>query len=273
MKKVKKAIIPAAGYGTRSLPITKVIPKEMFPIQNKPAIQYIVEEAVAAGIEEILFVVSRNKNMIIDYFDRSLELEKFLETKDKLGVLDKTELPDVHIQFVRQPYANGLGAAIALGKRFANDEPVAILLPDEIIIGKETPALAQLIAHYQKYDSTCVGVMEVPEEHLHLYGVMNGVQIGNDLFKVNDFIEKPKVSPPSKYAVIGRYVVAPNIFDYLVKIPAGVGNEIQLTDALKKLASLQDCYGLCIAGDRFDIGKEEDYHALISYFMNKKKGE
>ncbi len=215
--KIKKAIIPAAGYGTRNLPITKVIPKEMFPIKGKPAIQYVVEEAVASGIEEILIIVSRNKNTIVDYFDRSLELEGFLQEKNKQHLLQKLVLPNVHIQFVRQPYANGLGGAIATAERFINGEPFAVLLPDDLFIEKEH-GLIELMNVYHTFNSNVIGVKSVKKDLLKHYGVIKEKKMEQDIMEIVDIVEKPQTSPPSKLAVIGRYVLHPKIFFFLKKI-------------------------------------------------------
>ncbi|MDE5412694.1 UTP--glucose-1-phosphate uridylyltransferase [Alkalihalobacterium chitinilyticum] len=260
--RVKKAIIPAAGYGTRSLPITKVLPKEMFPINNKPAIHYVVEEAVAAGIEEILIVVSRNKNMIIDYFDRSLELEAFLVEMNKQHLLDKLSVPNVHIQFVRQPFARGLGDAIAVGSSFINNEPFAVLLPDDIFIEKKI-SLRQLINVYEKTSSSVIGVQQVKKEFLKNYGVIKEKEISPGLHEIIDIVEKPRKSPPSNLAVVGRYVLHPDIFMFLKQVKLGIGGEIQLTDALKDMLQQRKCYGYEVSGERYDIGSNKDYYRLL----------
>ncbi|WP_332694672.1 UTP--glucose-1-phosphate uridylyltransferase [Halalkalibacter lacteus] len=260
--KIKKAIIPAAGYGTRSLPITKVIPKEMFPINGKPAIDYIVREAITSGITEILIVVSRNKNMIIDYFDRSLELENFLKQNNKQHLLNKLSIPNIHIQFVRQPIARGLGDAIRLGKPFVNDEPFAVLLPDDIFIEKES-SLQKLIHVYHKVNSNVIGVKKVEDDLLKNYGVIDGKQVSHQLHEITNLIEKPQVSPPSNLAVAGRYVLHPDIFTYLQRVKPGSGGELQLTDALKDMLKDKKCYGQELVGDRYDIGSEKEYFELL----------
>ncbi|OLO35876.1 UTP--glucose-1-phosphate uridylyltransferase [Alkalihalophilus pseudofirmus] len=267
--KIKKAIIPAAGYGTRSLPITKVLPKEMFPINGKPAIHYVVEEAVASGIEEILIVVSRNKNMIIDYFDRSLELETFLAETNKHHLLEKLSVPEAHIQFVRQPYAKGLGDALELGKPFINDEPFAVLLPDDLFIEKEQ-SLKQLIKVYEKFNSNVIGVQKVKKELLKNYGVIKEKNISTGLHEVVGIVEKPQTSPPSNLAVVGRYVLHPDIFSFLMKTKPGVGGEIQLTDALKEMLKERNCYGYEVSGERYDIGSHKDYYKLLKKMNNDK---
>jgi len=261
---VKKAIIPAAGYGTRSLPITKVIPKEMFPIGVKPAIQYVVEEAIYSGIEEILIIVSRTKNSIVDYFDHSLELEAFLERKNKTDLLEKEFVPNVQIYYTRQAYARGLGDAVKLGKSFVGNEPFAVLLPDDIILGGEKPAIQQLIEQYKRTRASVLGLKGVEEKNLHKYGVIKGKPNGKQLFEIIDIVEKPKVNPPSNLAVIGRYVFSPSIFSYLEKLKPIEGEEMQLTDAIKEMLASESCYGHIVKGDRFDIGSADDYVSLIN---------
>ena len=266
VKEVKKAIIPAAGYGTRSLPVTKVIPKEMFPIAGKPAIHYIVEEAVMSGIEEILIVVSRNKNMILDYFDRSLELESFLEKTNKEHLIEKVLFPNIHIQYVRQPYAEGLGDAIKLGKQFVGDQPFAVLLPDDIFICPKEVALSQLINAYYNYKSPVIALEKVKHELLMNYGVIKEKKLAERYYEIVDIVEKPKISPPSNLAVCGRYILEPEIFECLESVRRGAGGEIQLTDAIKKLLSEKRCYGVHMIGDRYDIGTEKDYVKLIKNY-------
>lgn len=268
--KIKKAIIPAAGYGTRNLPITKVIPKEMFPIKGKPAIHYVVEEAVAAGIEEILIIVSRSKNTIVDYFDRSLELEAFLKEKKKQHLLEKLALPPVHIQFVRQPYANGLGGALVSAEAFINDEPFVVLLPDDVFIKKDQ-ALPQLMNAFKKFHSNVIGVKHVKKELLKNYGVIKERKIKENLFEVVDIVEKPQTSPPSNLAVIGRYVLHPDIFSFLKKVTPDNNGELQLTDALKMMLKERKCYGQEFTGKRYDIGTEKGYIKLIERMSKRDR--
>ncbi len=270
MRMVKKAIIPAAGYGTRNLPITKVLPKEMFPIDGKPAIHYIVEEAVEAGIEEILIVVSRNKNLIIDYFDRSLELEAYLEAMNKQHLLAEIRIPEVTIHYVRQPFAQGLGNAIYLGRHFVGNEPFAILLPDDIYICKNKNALRQLIDAYQTLEKPQIGLEKVPEHNLKNYGVIKEERLTHQHFKILDIVEKPNDHPPSQFAVTGRYIFNPSIYTYLDKIEKGLGGEIQLTDAIKQLLEDEECYGVRIEGERFDIGSDEDYFQLLKKIWDER---
>ena len=269
MINVKKAIIPAAGYGTRNLPITKVLPKEMFPINGRPAIHYIVEEAADAGIEEILIVVSRNKNMILDYFDRSLELEAFLEKTNKQHLLEEIETPNIHIQYVRQPYAEGLGDAVKLGRHFVGEEPFAVLLPDDLFLCSKKGAIDQLIYAYNNFQSSTIGLQKVKSEFLQNYGVVKEKEIDKRQYQVIDIVEKPRSSPPSNLAVTGRYVFNPSIFTYLEKVERGAGGEIQLTDAIKASLSDENCYGVNLIGERYDIGKDEDYRKLMIRFWKK----
>ncbi len=271
---VKKAIIPAAGYGTRGLPITKVLPKEMFPVGLKPAIHYVVEEAIESGIEQILMIVSKKKNMIVDYFDESLELETFLERENKHHLIDILPVPSIPIHYIRQPYAKGLGDAIRLGKYFIGDEPFAVLLPDDILLSNKEPALKQLVNQYNKFKKSIIGIKEVEESKLKHYGVISGEAKGEELFKLDDIVEKPSKNAPSNYAVIGRYVFSPAILSLLDKQQPSVGEELQLTDAIKDLLSQEECFGKVVEGKRFDIGIYEEYLNLVNTIQqakNKKK--
>jgi UTP--glucose-1-phosphate uridylyltransferase len=261
---VKKAIIPAAGYGTRGLPITKVLPKEMLPICGRPAIDFLVEEAIKAGIEQILIVVSKSKNMILDYYDRCLELEVQLQKQNKLDLLEKLDIPNVHIQYVRQTYASGLGHAILLGRQFVGDEPFAVMLPDEIILSESQVPLKQLINMYNNYGGNILGVKTVNSKDLKNYGVIKHENLGVGRYKITDIVEKPKHNPPSNLAVIGRYILEPNIFNYLTNIEPGVGGELQLTDAIKKMLQDYPSFGLEIVGQRFDIANMSEYVKLIN---------
>lgn len=266
---IKKAIIPAAGFGTRSLPITKVIPKEMFPVGLKPAIEYVVEEAIIAGIEQILMIVSRSKNLIVDYFDYSFELEMFLQKTNKLSLLSNIQLPNIQIIYTRQPFPKGLGDAISLGKNFVGNEPFAVLLPDDIFRGG---GLIELVEAYKKNKTTILGLTKVASEHLKDYGVIKGQQVNKEFYKILDIIEKPQKNPPSNLALSGRYIFTSEIMSELKNVDPGVGEEIQLTDAIKKMLNKRDCFGKIISGQRYDIGKEEDYLALLNevYKQNKQ---
>lgn len=266
---VRKAIVPAGGYGTRSLPITKAIPKEMFPLGLKPAIHYIVEEAVHSGIEQLLILTSKSKDSILDYFDPSPELEAFLKSKNKEHLIKDLELPNIDIFYKRQPYPNGLGAAIRLGKEFVGNEPFGVLLPDDFVISKETPALKQLIDVYKETNRSVIGLKQVKQDQLKNYGVIQGSNKTN-LIEIENIVEKPKTDPPSDMAVIGRYIFTPEIFRCLEDVKEGVDREIQLTDAIKDLLALQTVYGKIISGDRYDIGKLEEYVELMR-IMSKNK--
>lgn len=262
---IKKAIIPAAGFGTRSLPITKVIPKEMFPVGLKPAIEYVIDEAIQSGIEEILIIVSRSKNIIVDYFDPSSELESFLEKRDKRHLLDKLTTPKAQLLYTRQPYARGLGDAIRLGKNFIGDDAFAVLLPDDIIIHENRSSLGigELINAYNETGSSVIGLKEVESHLLKNYGVIKGKEIDRHLFKVEDIVEKPQTNPPSNLAVIGRYVFTSEIMQYLENLKPGQGNEIQLTDAIKRMLKKNQVHGKLLSGERFDIGIEFEYFQLL----------
>ena len=266
---IKKAVIPAAGYGTRGLPVTKALPKEMFPIGGRPAIDYIVEEAVQSGIEEILIILSRSKNIIMDYFDRSLELEAFLSSKNKTHLVEKTLPPKVHIQYIRQPYAHGLGAAIQLARPFVNNEPFAVLLPDEINISKKKPALGKLITVYRNYKCNVVAVLEEQDAQLRNYGVISGEELTLGLYRLDKIVEKPQEAPPSNLVVAGRYVLKPDIFEYLEKQKPGINGEIQLTDALNAMLSQEEAYATKAFEKRFDIGKDVDYLNLINFIVSE----
>ncbi|PLS17566.1 UTP--glucose-1-phosphate uridylyltransferase [Bacillus sp. M6-12] len=271
---VKKAIIPAAGYGTRNLPITKVLPKEMIPLCGRPAIDYIVEEAIGAGIEQILIIVSRSKNMILDYFDRSPELEHHLEAKGKNHLLKEMALPNVQIQYVRQPYIKGLGDAILLGKQFAGNEPFAVMLPDEIIFSDKKAPLLQLIELHKSFRGNAIGLKFMKDSELKKYGVIEAQKNnGCPQIQITDIIEKPESSPPSNLAVIGRYIFEPEIFTYLENTTPGVGGEIQLTDAIKSMIRDFPAYGLEMEGERFDIATKSDYVKLINLIYSREESE
>jgi UTP--glucose-1-phosphate uridylyltransferase len=255
--KVRKAIIPAAGLGTRFLPATKAQPKEMLPIVDKPAIQYIVEEAVASGIEDIIVVTGRGKRAIEDHFDKSYELEDTLEKKMKYDILEEvrgiSELCNIH--YIRQKEPLGLGHAIYCAHRFIGDEPFGVLLGDDIVHG-EKPSLLQLIEEFDEYKSPVLGVQPVPYEDVSKYGIISiNQKIKEDFFSLDDMVEKPKENEaPSNYAVLGRYILTPDIFDILSKTPPGKGQEIQLTDAIKELNKTNPVYAKCFEGNRYDIG-------------------
>ncbi|WHY86081.1 UTP--glucose-1-phosphate uridylyltransferase GalU [Neobacillus novalis] len=258
MKRVRKAIIPAAGLGTRFLPATKAMPKEMLPIVDKPTIQYIVEEAVASGIEDIIIVTGKGKRAIEDHFDIAHELEQNLIEKGKLDILDKvryaTNLADIH--YIRQKEPKGLGHAVWCARNFIGDEPFAVLLGDDIV-QSETPCLKQLINVYEETHSSVIGVQTVPDDETHRYGIVEpSVQEGRR-YQVNNFVEKPKPgTAPSNLAIMGRYILTPEIFMYLEQQETGAGGEIQLTDAIQKLNQIQRVFAYDFEGKRYDVGEK-----------------
>ena len=253
-----KAIIPAAGFGTRFLPATKAQPKEMLPVYDKPTIQYVVEEAIASGIDDIIIITGRNKKSIEDHFDKSYELEYRLQKagkdRDLKEIRKITDLAD--ICYVRQKEQNGLGDAIRCGQRHVGDEPFAVLLGDSITKGP-TPCTKQLIDVYEKYNSSAISLEEVPLDKVERYGIINGCEVENNIYKINELVEKPpKEKAPSNLAIMGRYVLTPDIFDKIDETEAGVGGEIQLTDALQKLDSI---YGVTFEGKTYDIGNRLEW--------------
>ncbi|MDM8129755.1 UTP--glucose-1-phosphate uridylyltransferase GalU, partial [Paraclostridium benzoelyticum] len=269
---IKKAIIPAAGLGTRFLPATKSQPKEMLPIIDKPTIHYIVEEAVASGIEEILIVTSRTKKAIEDYFDKSIELEMELENKEKQELLNTVQqISDIaNIYYIRQKEPKGLGHAILTTKSFVGNEPFAVLLGDDVITS-ETPVLKQMIEVYEKYQSSIIGVQSVNWEDVHKYGIISGKFIEDRISKIEDMVEKPLNSnAPSNLAVLGRYIITPDIFPILENQEAGSGGEIQLTDALCKLAKTKSIYSYDFIGKRYDIGNKIGFlQANIEFALSR----
>ncbi|RYI28784.1 UTP--glucose-1-phosphate uridylyltransferase GalU [Bacillus infantis] len=258
MKKVRKAIIPAAGLGTRFLPATKAMPKEMLPIVDKPTIQYIVEEAIAAGIEDIIIVTGKGKRAIEDHFDFAPELEQNLLEKGKMELLDKvnysSNLADIH--YIRQKEPKGLGHAVWCARNFIGDEPFAVLLGDDIV-QSETPCLKQLINQYENTHSSVIGVQTVPESETHRYGIVDpSVQDGRR-YQVETFVEKPaKGTAPSNLAIMGRYILTPEIFMFLDQQEKGTGGEIQLTDAIQKLNQTQRVFAYDFEGVRYDVGEK-----------------
>ena len=260
-KKVRKAVIPAAGLGTRFLPATKAVPKEMIPIVDKPTLQYIVEEALASGIEDILIITGRTKRAIEDHFDTSVELELNLEKGGKTADLEMVrDIADIRVHYVRQKEARGLGHAILCAKQFVGDEPFAVLLGDDVVDG-EVPALKQLIDVYDKTGGSVLGVQEVPLEKVSSYGIVTSQPTDDDrTFTVTDMVEKPPVAEaPSRLAVLGRYVINPEIFPILEVTQPGRGNEIQLTDALQVLAKQENMYAYNFEGRRYDVGDKQGF--------------
>lgn len=257
MKKVKKAIIPAAGLGTRFLPATKAMPKEMLPIVDKPTIQYIVEEAIESGIEDIIIVTGKGKRAIEDHFDNNFELEDNLVKKEKYDLLEKVKQPSqVDIHYIRQKEPKGLGHAVWCARKFIGNEPFAVLLGDDIVRA-QTPGLKQLINQYEETQSSVVGVQKVPEEETHRYGIVDPGEAEGRRYKVKTFVEKPKQgTAPSNLAIMGRYVFTPEIFSFLDKQQVGAGGEIQLTDAIQMLSELQKVYAYDFEGKRYDVGEK-----------------
>lgn len=258
MKKIRKAVIPAAGLGTRFLPATKAMPKEMLPLVDKPTIQYIVEEAVASGVEDIIIVTGKGKRAIEDHFDRTVELEELLESKGKLEQLAEvqsiTNLANIH--YIRQKQPLGLGHAVWCARRFIGDEPFAVLLGDDIVRGP-VPCLKQLMEVYEEYGTAVVGVQNVPQEDVSRYGIVGSVPIREKLSKVSQLVEKPNPEyAPSTLAIIGRYILTPKIFDFLENAQAGVGGEIQLTDALTQLNAIEGIMAYQFSGRRYDVGEK-----------------
>jgi UTP--glucose-1-phosphate uridylyltransferase len=259
--KVNKAVIPAAGLGTRFLPATKAQPKEMLPLVDKPAIQYVVEEAVRTGIRDILIVTGRGKRTLEDHFDRSFELEHYLETSGKYEQLKEvrhiTEM--AMIQYIRQRDPLGLGDAVATAEPHVGGEPFAVLLGDDIIVSTD-PLLQRMITVYERYGRSVIAVQEVRRDEIHLYGAVKPEMVEDDLARVVDIVEKPPTEEaPSNLAAIGRYVLTPEIFDAIRETPPGAGGEIQLTDAIGLLAREQAVYAYVFEGARYDIGKRLDY--------------
>lgn len=258
-KGIRKAVIPAAGFGTRFLPATKAQPKEMLPIVDTPAIQYIVQEALDSGIEEILIITGRNKRSIEDHFDSSVELETLLQMQGKDKQLEMVKkLADIKVHFIRQKAPKGLGHAVLCAKAFVGDEPFAVLLGDDIVYNPQKPCLQQLIDCYQEHPGIILGAQFVPEEKVSSYGIVSGEALTDTLYKVNGLVEKPNRNvAPSTLAVLGRYILTPDIFDVLERTQPGAGNEIQLTDAIA--ASKSDKYALAYEGLRYDTGDKLGY--------------
>lgn len=274
MKTVKKAVIPAAGLGTRFLPATKAQPKEMLPIVDKPTLQYIIEEAVASGVEEILIITGRNKKSIEDHFDKSVELELELENKGKTELLEivRNISNMVNIHYIRQKEPKGLGDAIYCARYFIGDEPFAVMLGDDIVDNEGgKPCLKQLIDAYEKYETTILGVQEVAKEDTDKYGIVNGSKVADDVYKVKDLVEKPDPEKaPSNVAILGRYIITPEIFDILSELPPGKNSEIQLTDALEELSEKRDMYAYIFEGKRYDLGDKHGFlQATVDFALKR----
>ncbi len=270
---IKKAVIPAAGWGTRFLPITKAVPKEMLPIIDKPALSYIIEEAVSSGIEEILIIISSNKGAIQSYFENNLELEQFLKEKNKLDDvrLIKNTNFGAKIFYTTQEEQLGLGHAVLQAERFINGEPFAVLLGDDVYVSDTQPALQQLIEAYNDKKSSILGTMEVTLADTQLYGICmpkKGSQ--KPVVELEGVIEKPKSNPPSHSAISGRYILSPTIFSLLKDQTKGAGDEIQLTDAILRLMDFEKVYALDMIGKRYDIGSKIGYiEAIIDFGLKR----
>ncbi|MGG3915947.1 UTP--glucose-1-phosphate uridylyltransferase GalU [Rossellomorea vietnamensis] len=258
MKKVRKAIIPAAGLGTRFLPATKAMPKEMLPIVDKPTIQYIVEEAIASGIEDIIIVTGKGKRAIEDHFDLAPELERNLAEKGKMELLEKVQHSSnlVNIHYIRQKEPKGLGHAVWCARNFIGDEPFAVLLGDDIVVS-ETPCVKQLINQYEETGSSVIGVQTVEYNQTNRYGIIDPSTKEGRSYQVNNFVEKPTLgTAPSNLAIMGRYLLTPEIFELLENQETGAGGEIQLTDAIQKLNETHKVYAYDFEGKRYDVGEK-----------------
>ncbi len=258
LKKVRKAIIPAAGLGTRFLPATKAMPKEMLPIVDKPTIQYIVEEAIESGIEDIIIVTGKSKRAIEDHFDFNYELEQNLLEKEKFSLLEKinhaSNLADIH--YIRQKEPRGLGHAVWCARKFIGNEPFAVLLGDDIV-QSDTPCLKQLINQYEETHSSVIGVQQVPDSETNRYGIIDPESQAGRRYQVKNFVEKPKQgTAPSNLAIMGRYILTPEIFTFLDRQETGAGGEIQLTDAIQNLNTIQRVFAYNFEGQRYDVGEK-----------------
>jgi UTP--glucose-1-phosphate uridylyltransferase len=273
MKKgIKKVILPAAGLGTRFLPATKASPKEMLPIVDKPLIQYAVEEAISAGIDEFIIITGKNKRAIEDHFDTAYRLEEKLKTSGKQGLLKEIKkLEDVHLAYIRQKAALGLGHAIYCARPFVANEPFAVILSDDVI-DPEYNLLTEMVRIYGKRRAPVIALQEVPYEEVNRYGIIAGKKEGS-VFKISDLVEKPKPErAPSNLAIIGRYILTPDIFETLESQPPGAGGEIQLTDALKRLLKKRPIYGYLIKGARYDAGDKLGFiKATIDFALRNKE--
>ena len=272
MKKIKKAIIPAAGLGTRFLPATKAQPKEMLPIVDIPTIQYIVEEAISSGIEDILIITGRNKKSIEDHFDKSYELETELEKSGKTEFLELCQNISsmANIHYIRQKEAKGLGHAVLCAKSFVENEPFAVLLGDDIVYS-EKPCLKQMVEVFEEHQTSVLGVQTVPHDQVSKYRIVDGERLSDRLYTVSGLVEKPPVDKaPTDVAILGRYIIEPEIFDYLEKTKPGAGGEIQLTDALMNLAKDKKMLAYDFVGRRYDVGDKLGFlTATVEYALRR----
>lgn len=273
MKRLRKAVIPAAGFGTRFLPATKATPKEMLPIVDKPAIQYIVEEALESGIEEILIISGHGKRAIEDHFDTNIRLEQHLKKQGKTELLaEMQEISEINIHYIKQKHMRGLGDAILCAKSFVDLEPFAVLLGDDIVYSPDKPALRQMMDVFDDVGATILGCQEVPLDQVSKYGIVKGMPTGNpDLLKVVDMIEKPSVEEaPSRFAALGRYIITPDVFEVLQRTEPGKGGEIQLTDAIKMMADREAVFAYNFKGKRYDTGNKLGFlKATVEYALRR----
>jgi len=271
---IKKAVIPAAGLGTRFLPATKSMPKEMLPIIDKPIIHFVVGEAIFSEIEDIIVITGRGKRAIEDYFDTSPELENHLVRNKKYELLRKVKdissLADIH--YIRQKEPKGLGDAVLKAEKHVGDEPFAVLLGDDIIKAG-IPCIKQLMNLFEKYKRTVIAVEEVAKEKISDYGIIKGKKIEESIYFIEDIIEKPSLGEaPSNIGTVGRYVLTPEIFDYIKKTPPGKGNEMQLTDAIRILVGEEDVYGYAFSGKRYDAGNKAEYvKAIVDFALEREE--
>jgi len=270
--KIRKAVIPAAGLGTRFLPVTKSIPKEMLPIVDKPTIQYIVEEIIASGIEDVLIITGRNKGSIEEHFDRAIELEDNLEKTQKQELLEEVRKISrmINIHTVRQKDPLGLGHAVYCAKSFVGNEPFAVLLGDDVV-DSQKPCLKQMIEMFEQYNSTILGVQPVEWENVSKYGIVSGNKISDTVYSVKDLVEKPaKEKAPTNIAILGRYIITPKIFEILENTHKGVGGEIQLTDGLRELCNIEDVYAYTFEGRRYDVGSKIGFlEATVDFALKR----
>lgn len=270
--KITKAVIPAAGFGTRFLPATKAVPKEMLPIIDKPTIQYIAEEAIASGITDLLIITARGKEALINHFDKAFELELILERDNKQEMLAAVrEVSDkLNVHFIRQQEQKGLGHAVLYAKSFVGNEPFAVMLGDDVV-DSEKPCIKQLMEQFEKCQATVLGVQKVGMDQVSKYGIVDCENIGDRLYKVSGMIEKPNPSEaPSDIAVLGRYILTPGIFECLEKTPKGAGGEIQLTDGIVMLGQTEDIYAYDFEGKRYDIGNKQGFlQATVDFALKR----
>ncbi|WP_292301139.1 UTP--glucose-1-phosphate uridylyltransferase GalU [Megasphaera sp.] len=272
-KRIRKAVIPAAGYGTRFLPVTKAIPKEMIPIVDKPVIQYIVEEALQSGIEEILIITGHGKRAIEDHFDTNIDLELQLRQQGKDQLLHLVQdISSINIHYIRQKHMRGLGDAIRCAESFIDNEPFAVLLGDDVVYNPEQPALKQMMDAFSRLGATMLGCQEVPQELVSRYGIVQGQPTDDDrVVKLIDMVEKPAVDEaPSRLAALGRYILTPDIFEILRRVQPGKGGEIQLTDALRLMADREAVYAYTFSGRSYDTGNKLGFlKATVEYALRR----